>query len=486
MGQRSAWLGRDDYVYARRRGRPTAAAWYERGSRPWWLPLLSGVALLLLALEFANPLTYRFPTLRAAVETLMTLLALTAAYMLRVQFAHSRKLRDLLLLGAVITLGVIEFFTSALPAALEVRSGTVFAVAIPFGQLIAAGLLLAAAWIPPDRLVTHVRRPLLLVAGASVFALGVALLFGLLLRGLLLVTANPSQPGIHRALGHPFGFFVLGVTALVFACSARGFHPSGRHDRDGTLALLAAAAILLAVGRLYYLALPWVSPEAISMREGIRVLAFALIFVAAARQERALRAGLARAAAIAERRRVARDLHDGLAQDLAFIAAHGATLADRLGDEHPVAIAARRALAISRGTISDLSDSSSSSSEEILTAIAHELGARFKIRIAIAVKLEDEPPAETREHVGRIAREAIANAARHGGAQNVTVSLRSGEAGIELRVRDDGRGIGSHDSVPVAEGFGLTSMRERAASLGGQMTIRSGRRGGTELEVALP
>ena len=58
-----------------------------------------------------------------------------------------------------------------------------------------------------------------------------------------------------------------------------------------------------------------------------------------------------------ERRRIARDLHDGLAQDLAFIAAHGDQIAREAGEEHPLAIAARRALALSRGAIADLSAS---------------------------------------------------------------------------------------------------------------------------------
>ena len=86
----------------------------------------------------------------------------------------------------------------------------------------------------------------------------------------------------------------------------------------------------------------------------------------------------------------------------------------------------------------------------------------------------------------RIAREAIANAARHGGARNVIVSLRQIDAGIALRVVDDGCGIASTDLDPAPEGFGLRSMRERAAALGGELNVRQPARGGTELEVVLP
>ena len=86
----------------------------------------------------------------------------------------------------------------------------------------------------------------------------------------------------------------------------------------------------------------------------------------------------------------------------------------------------------------------------------------------------------------RIAREAIANAARHGGARNVIVSLRQTETGTALRIVDDGCGIAGAQLLPTSDGFGLRSMRERAAALGGQLNVRQPRKGGTELEVVLP
>jgi signal transduction histidine kinase len=242
--------------------------------------------------------------------------------------------------------------------------------------------------------------------------------------------------------------------------------------------------MLLALVSLSHLVTLSLSSGRLGPGEGIRVIAFALLLVAAAKSERRVRARLARSAALAERRRVARDLHDGLAQDLAFIAAYGPRIAQEMGDEHPVVVAARRALAISRNTISELSDPAGATVHESLDALAQELRDRFDVAIAVDAHLDADLAPQAREHVTRIAREAIANAARHGGARNVIVSLRNGSDGTALRVVDDGRGIGA-DGEAMPEGFGLRSMRDRAAALGGQLSIRPARRGGTELEVVL-
>jgi signal transduction histidine kinase len=145
----------------------------------------------------------------------------------------------------------------------------------------------------------------------------------------------------------------------------------------------------------------------------------------------------------------------------------------------------RRALAVSRNTISELSDPAGATAHESLEAVAQELRDRFDVAIAVDTHLDADLPPHSREHVTRIAREAIANAARHGEARNVIVSLRTEASGVALRVVDDGRGIGA-DGEAVLEGFGLRSMRERAAALGGHLSVRPARRGGTELEVVLP
>jgi signal transduction histidine kinase len=152
-----------------------------------------------------------------------------------------------------------------------------------------------------------------------------------------------------------------------------------------------------------------------------------------------------------------------------------------------VAAAAKRALALSRGAIRDLSNTRTDSTVETLQSIGHELHERFGLEVAVDVRLDDELGSDTREQVARIAREAIVNAARHGEPDHVIVSLTRTQAGLTLRVADDGRGLpGEDDRQRRQEGFGLGSMRERAAVLGGRLTVRDRRDGGAELELVLP
>jgi signal transduction histidine kinase len=179
---------------------------------------------------------------------------------------------------------------------------------------------------------------------------------------------------------------------------------------------------------------------------------------------------------------VAQDLHDGLAQDLAIIVAHGRQMAEHLGGEHPLAVAASRALSVSRDTISDLSDLSHVRPREALEAVGQELGSLYGVAVAVSVHPDVELATAAREQVLRIAREAIANAARHGHAQNVLVSLKRTASGLVLKVQDDGDGI-LGPAGPAPEGFGMGTMRERAASLGGFLAVRAPGGGGTELRV---
>jgi len=110
---------------------------------------------------------------------------------------------------------------------------------------------------------------------------------------------------------------------------------------------------------------------------------------------------------------------------------------------------------------------------------------RYGVRLTSEITSLDLEP-EIANCLFRITQEAVANAGRHGEADNIAVGLRAIGSELELRVADDGRGL---DADPLAEPqaghLGLASVRERAEGLGGSMQLDS-TGGGTQLLVRLP
>jgi signal transduction histidine kinase len=90
-----------------------------------------------------------------------------------------------------------------------------------------------------------------------------------------------------------------------------------------------------------------------------------------------------------------------------------------------------------------------------------------------------------RDTLIRIACEATANAARHGGARLVRVELVARGRRVRLRVSDDGSGFDVGAVSQNGDGFGLTSMRERAHAVGGSFDVQSRSGGGTVVEVVV-
>ena len=137
---------------ARSRGRVEvgAAAVGAVVRRAWILPVLvSGTASLVVPLVL-HPLVLhravmRAPTLRATLETMLTLFSLSAAWLLRAQFADSRRFRDLLFVCVMLALGVTSLCIYALPAALDLNNSAYLAAVGPWSQLFLAGIFAAAA-----------------------------------------------------------------------------------------------------------------------------------------------------------------------------------------------------------------------------------------------------------------------------------------------------------------------------------------------------
>jgi two-component system, NarL family, sensor kinase len=190
-----------------------------------------------------------------------------------------------------------------------------------------------------------------------------------------------------------------------------------------------------------------------------------------------------------ERRRVRRDLHDGVGAALAGLRLQLDSARD-LVDEP---LAAKLLDAVSDGLAETVRDVRQVT-EDLRPPALDDLGLAGSLRaladrvrtpdLAVSAEVGELPPLVAAVEVAcyRIVAEALANAVRHAGARHVSVAVRAG-AGIELSVRDDGQGF-DVDRTP-GRGLGLTSMRQRAEEIGGRFSIRSTSEG-TLLTVVLP
>jgi len=182
----------------------------------------------------------------------------------------------------------------------------------------------------------------------------------------------------------------------------------------------------------------------------------------------------------AERLRLARELHDGVAQELALIA----LLAGHEEGQAASAIeaAAVRGLDECRQMIATLRGESPPGLNGGLAEALRALGAREGIAIDIRVSAHVELDAQARFELLRIVTESVRNAVRHGAATRVEVELAEDGGELVLRISDNGSGF---DLDQVVTGrYGLVGMRERAQGLGGALTVSSSN-GGTRVELAL-
>lgn len=187
-----------------------------------------------------------------------------------------------------------------------------------------------------------------------------------------------------------------------------------------------------------------------------------------------------------ERRRIARDLHDGLAQELAYIAIESRRLAalHHQGEElTSIAGAAERALQETRRVMESLITLREEPLDKLIADEAEAVAARWGADVVLAVDPAIRPSPAAQEALLRVVREAVSNAARHGKARRVWIHVES-EDGITLRIVDDGTGF--DPGHVAADGFGLTSMRERVEELGGELRLESLPTAGTTVEAVLP
>jgi len=302
-------------------------------------------------------------------------------------------------------------------------------------------------------------------------------------------------------------FLVLAQTGigLVFlvgtALAYRSYRMSGRAG-DG---LMAAGLLIATFSQVHGALHPGGYTALVTTGDLLRLAFYAVVLIGVVTDRRDDLRALRRAhadvrrlaaaqlatAALDERGRLAREIHDGLAQDLWYAKLKQSRLAQlagfggearQLSDEVGDAIDA--ALSEARHAVVTLREGAEAGPLlELITRQVEDFSDRFAVRADLTVEGSEPgigPRAEA--EVTRIVQEALTNIRKHADATVVRVRVESGD-GLRLAVSDNGRGFRAEST---GDGFGLESMRQRAALIGGTLRVSSEPQNGTLVELMVP
>ena len=191
-----------------------------------------------------------------------------------------------------------------------------------------------------------------------------------------------------------------------------------------------------------------------------------------------------------ERARIARDLHDRIAQSLAYVAFELERLADSQQAAPTTELADLRDVV--RGVVTELRDTlyelraAVTTSDDLVSVAARYLD-KYERRTGLGVTFDhdvaERPPVAVEQELWRIAQEALENVARHARAERVRLRYGSVPGRVALEVIDDGRGFAPH--AVGGDHYGLVGMRERADAIGGRLTVDSRPGRGARIRVEL-
>ena len=459
----------------------------------WWLRCLVvasvGLALtLVVALGPALRFAYRAPVLRAILETSVTIVGALVAFLVVGRYRRRRRVADLAIAGALAILALSYPLFVAVPIVvpgdqLEDFGSWMYLVA----RVCAAGLLWWASGRASDAwlgdLPRHGHLP------GRVYAASAAALASIVL--LRLFAPDPDDSVGRQALTgppHPFSEPVIAsiqlVCFLLFIGAAAQFSRQRSWRDDPLFGWLSVGCVFIAVASLDYGLFPTLNRDQLHVGDVFRVAAV-LVFAAGASGEiRSYWSESRRLARLEERRRVARDLHDGIAQELAFLRAHVHEDVGRTLDEvwlHQLRAATDRALAESRRAIAALIADQPLALRGDLEETARQIASPAGASLELDIQPSSFDP-DTREVLIRIVREAVINAVRHGRAKMIRIHLGGDDQPV-LRVTDDGAGFDA-STAEIGGGFGLISMREHAHSIGARFAVQSVPGEGTTVEVS--
>jgi signal transduction histidine kinase len=292
-----------------------------------------------------------------------------------------------------------------------------------------------------------------------------------------LPSLDPSSDTPGLLVGALSALALLNLLALV------GFGKRYYERREDLDRWLALGATLMLFASLHYMFTPVLAPSSVSRGDFLRVLAYGLFLVGVWRAISFAEFGRAVAD---ERARVAREIHDGLAQYLFAVSTHATMLQQGAPPEETLRKLKEAADAAQQEARFAILALSTAAGNAPFDAALHRYIDFLTADGQLEVDLEIDPavrlaPDEQIE-VFRIVQEGLANVRKHANATraDVVIGLRDGERYVS--VRDDGEGF---DGEAAAAGQGLKNIRARTKSIDGGFTVTSRPGSGTALEVVL-
>lgn len=299
---------------------------------------------------------------------------------------------------------------------------------------------------------------------------------------------------------------IQGVSAAIFFLGALLYRRS--YLRDGPVAdgYLAVAMLLGAFAEIHFYYYPGVYGGLVTTHEALRLAFFVVLLLGIYAESRSdlralrsayaaldrLRLSEAARATLEERTRVARELHDGLAQDLWFAKLKHERLVPHVPEEHRVLAtevtqALDNAIAEAKQAVATMraGDDRDLPLEELISRAVEEFGGRSGVRADFnAADLPASLPARTQVEVMRVLQEALTNVRKHADATVVRVNAELEDGTFVLRVVDNGRGFRPDETS--GDGLGVQGMKERARLMGGELRVVSEPSGGTAVHLAVP
>ena len=488
---------------------------------------LALVPLGLAALTFAILLNadvapvIRNERLALAIDAVATLVAVAVAVLGWIRYREAGDEAALWRGSALLVLGAMNLLTATLtvlgierafglsidaPGQLPLWT-TIITREVAALLLVIAGLAAIGHWrtqrLPP---VLTLWVPALLTTALAILAAGFqdALPSLISAAGLESIRTDPGRPLPAGAAG-PLILMQI-VVALAYLAAAVLSYRAYRANGRGTDAVLTAGFMLATFSQVLFAIHPAAYSSLVSPGDFLRVAFYAMLLATLAVEVRGdiralhkaneeltrLRESEVLRAAVDERAHLAREIHDGMSQELWYAKLkQGRLLAlpEVEGDARElageVATAIEAALSEARQAILALRPAEGATFVEVIERYVADFADRFGIAAECRCDpAADHLPARTKAELLRIVQEALANVRKHADATHVRVDLAADGASLSLRVTDNGRGFVAAEGG--RSGYGLASMEQRATLIGGTFAVESAPQDGTTVLVQLP